>query len=147
LIVLRIFEPAFYNVGIVFVAFGALMLVIAAWRRRKNNDIFDADALFETGGGFVVLTSLLAFATYATLLVLILKLDRWRMRVGRDEEREMTHAVEHSVRLLILWLSILKLFMQVREAFQVIVYFYSPFLQNYVSACDLLLHLWQRHKK
>ncbi|CAG8484744.1 9858_t:CDS:1 [Paraglomus occultum] len=74
LIILRIFEPAFYNIGLVFVGFGALMLAIAALRRRKNGDIFDTTKPFETGGGFVLLTSLLAFATYVTLLVFIVRL-------------------------------------------------------------------------
>ena len=74
MIILRIFEPAFYNIGLVFVGFGALMLAIAAFRRRKNGDIFDTTKPFETGGGFVLLTSLLALSTYVTLLVFTVSL-------------------------------------------------------------------------
>jgi len=51
------------------------MLAIAALRRRKNGDIFDTTKPFETGGGFVVLTSLLALSTYVALLVFIVKLE------------------------------------------------------------------------
>ncbi|KAG9304347.1 hypothetical protein G9A89_019909 [Geosiphon pyriformis] len=74
LVVLRIFEPAFYRIGLVFVAYGGVLLCIAAIRRQRNKDVFDTSKPFITSGGYVILTGLMGLATYVVLLTMILKM-------------------------------------------------------------------------
>jgi uncharacterized membrane protein YidH (DUF202 family) len=71
---LRIFEKDFYVIGIVYVAFGGALLIIAALRRRDNFDIFDKNKPFVTSGVYVAITSGVALLTYLVLLILILRL-------------------------------------------------------------------------
>ncbi|CAI2182804.1 274_t:CDS:2 [Funneliformis geosporum] len=77
LVILRIFEKAFYSIGLVFIAFGGVMLCISALRRRYNLDIFDNSKPFVTSGGYVVLTGSVAFITYLALLIMILRMDNY----------------------------------------------------------------------
>lgn len=51
------------------------MLGIAFLRRQSNLDIFDKNKPFVTSGGYVVLTSSVAFATYLALLIMVMRLD------------------------------------------------------------------------
>lgn len=71
LLILRLFEPAFYYIGMVFIIFGGAILGISTLRRRHNIDLLDTSKPFKTAGGYVVLTGFIAFATYTTLLFMI----------------------------------------------------------------------------
>ncbi|CAG8652664.1 19875_t:CDS:2, partial [Dentiscutata erythropus] len=58
LFILRVFEPAFFAIGVVFVAFGCALLCISLLRRQNNTDIFDHSKPFVTSGLYVALAGL-----------------------------------------------------------------------------------------
>ncbi|CAG8562955.1 18087_t:CDS:2 [Acaulospora morrowiae] len=74
MLILRIFERSFYGIGVLFVAFGGVILVISYYRRQSNMDVFDNSKPFVTSGRYVALTGIAGLATYLTLLILIVKL-------------------------------------------------------------------------
>ncbi|CAG8578806.1 12698_t:CDS:2 [Cetraspora pellucida] len=75
LFILRIFEPAFFGTGIVFLMLGCTLLVISFLRRRNSFDTLDHSKPFVTSGGCVAITGLVAMIAYVTLLSLV-----WALR-------------------------------------------------------------------
>ncbi|CAG8542558.1 12406_t:CDS:2 [Ambispora leptoticha] len=86
LVVLRIFEPAFYRIGLVFVAYGGVMLCIAAIRRQHNMDVFDSSKPFVTSGGYVLLAGIMGLTTYIVLLTMILNIIQSSSTEAEDED-------------------------------------------------------------
>ncbi|KAG0232517.1 hypothetical protein BGW42_008137 [Actinomortierella wolfii] len=74
MIILRLFSKSFYKIGILFVALGMALLVIAALRRRAAGDVFDQTQPFETSGFWVMITTVISSLAYILLLVLVLTL-------------------------------------------------------------------------
>ncbi|CAG8643325.1 9007_t:CDS:2 [Dentiscutata erythropus] len=71
LLILRLFQPEFYFIGMVFILFGGSLLGISMLRRRHNIDVLDQSKPFKTAGKYVVITGLISMFTYVTLLVMI----------------------------------------------------------------------------
>ena len=60
---------------VLYTVFGFVMILVAALRRSRSNEEFFADGhgrYFRTSGRVVLITSLLAFALYITLIFLLL---------------------------------------------------------------------------
>ncbi|KAF8982932.1 hypothetical protein BGZ46_000347 [Entomortierella lignicola] len=76
MVVIRLFTPAFYKVGIIFVVFGAALLGISVLRRNASGDVFDQQKPFETSGFWVMITTLISTIAYVILFVLIMNLQQ-----------------------------------------------------------------------
>lgn len=84
LVILKIFTPEFCGIGALFAAYGAAILATSLLRRQHSNRNFFAARNAGGGGGggqfctsaSVVLTlAALSLVAYASLLVLVLRLD------------------------------------------------------------------------
>jgi hypothetical protein len=85
LVVLKIFTAEFYSIGALFAMYGAGILGTSLLRRHQGNRQFfsEPDGVegglgrkrFRTSGNVVVVLTALSVAAYATLLVLIIRLD------------------------------------------------------------------------
>ncbi|CAG8709810.1 684_t:CDS:1, partial [Dentiscutata heterogama] len=58
LFILRVFEPAFFAIGIVFIVIGSALLCISFLRRQNDIDLLDHSKPFVTSGLYVALTGL-----------------------------------------------------------------------------------------
>lgn len=110
LIILKVFTSEFYSVGVLFAAYGAAIMLVAAFRRYESHrQFFDAEESedesytdargrtrsirrrvvvkkFRTSGNPVALVVALSLAAYVVLLVL-----QWRVvsNVGSDSATEL----------------------------------------------------------
>ncbi|CAG8617790.1 9327_t:CDS:2 [Gigaspora rosea] len=70
--IIRLFEPAFFGIGMVFLALGIAFLVIAYHRRLHNLEgVLDHSKPFVTSGGYVAISGFIALMGYISLLLLI----------------------------------------------------------------------------
>ncbi|KAF0557542.1 hypothetical protein F8M41_013308 [Gigaspora margarita] len=70
--IIRLFEPAFFGIGIVFLVLGISFLAIAFHRRRHNLEgVLDDSKPFVTSGGYVAMSGFIAMMGYISLLLLI----------------------------------------------------------------------------
>lgn len=74
MIIIRLFTHAFYKIGIIFVAFGMVMLGISLLRRQAAGDVFDRRQPFVTAGFWVMITTLITTIAYVILFVMIMNL-------------------------------------------------------------------------
>ncbi|OAQ24041.1 hypothetical protein K457DRAFT_142223 [Linnemannia elongata AG-77] len=75
MIIIRLFTKAFYEIGIIFVAFGMTMLGISVLRRKAAGDVFDQRKPFVTSGFWVAATTAVTTVAYAIMFVLIMSLS------------------------------------------------------------------------
>ncbi|RPA84246.1 hypothetical protein BJ508DRAFT_304061 [Ascobolus immersus RN42] len=107
LVILKIFSSEFYSIGALFAAFGALVLLIAIWRRHmavaQVEDINGAlgenqerkgdtgrgvlGGRFRTSGGVVLVISIVSASSYILLMWLIL-------RIGNGNNKQVELAKE-----------------------------------------------------